>query len=104
MATIDYGEDQEGHLRLFIDKFKQQLTEPTDIETTTPPVDKITGEATGNIPSQAALEYVILGVFISSTILWILFYSIYFRRWFIFRHRFTDQIPSDVNKRGFEKH
>ena len=64
LATIDYGEDHEGHLRLFIDKFKQQLTEPTDIETTTAPVDKITGEATGNIPSQAALEYVILGVFI----------------------------------------
>ena len=56
MATIDYGEDHEGHLRLFIDKFKQQLTEPTDIETTTPPVDKITGmsfedEAAGNTPS-----------------------------------------------------
>ena len=43
MATIDYGEDQEGHLRLFIDKFKQQVAEPTDIETTTAPVDKITG-------------------------------------------------------------
>ena len=56
LATIDYGEDQEGHLRLFIDKFKQQFTEPTDIETTTPPVDKITGmsfegEAEGNTPS-----------------------------------------------------
>ena len=56
LATIDYEADQEGHLRLFIDKFKQQLTEPTDIETTTPPVDKITGNsfegaAAGKIPS-----------------------------------------------------
>ena len=66
LATIDYGEDQKGHLRLFIDKFKQQLTEPTDIETTTPPVDEITGNsfaaaAAGKIPSWAALEYVLLG-------------------------------------------
>ena len=65
LATIDYGEDQKGHLRLFIDKFKQQLTEPTDIETTTPPVDEITGNsfaaaAAGKIPSWAALEYVLL--------------------------------------------
>ena len=56
LTTIDYGEDQKGHLRLFIDKFKQQLTEPTDIVTTTPPVDKITGisfegEAAGKILS-----------------------------------------------------
>ena len=43
LATIDYEADQEGHLRLFIDKFKQQVTEPTDIETTTAPVDTITG-------------------------------------------------------------
>ena len=65
LATIDYGEDQKGHLRLFIDKFKQQLTEPTDIETTTPPVDEIAGNsfaaaAAGKIPSWAALEYVLL--------------------------------------------
>ena len=109
LATIDYGEDQKGHLRLFIDKFKQQLTEPTDIETTTPPVDEITGNsfaaaAAGKIPSWAAIEYVLLGFLISLSILWILSYSIYLRRWFIFRRRFTDQIPTDVNKRGFEKH
>ena len=66
MATIDYGEDQEGHLRLFIDKFKQQVTEPTDIETTTAPVDKITGitfegDVSGKIHFKAALDYVILG-------------------------------------------
>ena len=68
LATIDYGEDQEGHLRLFIDKYKQQLTEPTDIETTAPPDNMMTGtdfenEVTGMVPYPAGLGYVALPVF-----------------------------------------